>query len=63
MPVVEPPQMRDTFAAAKADDARAHAIVQRYARFVAFRSVKARNYRMFAEMLVSTFIVDLPHPL
>lgn len=47
--------MRDMFAAAKAGDAHAQGIVQRYARFVAFRRVKARNHRMFAEMLESPF--------
>ena len=44
--------MRDTFAAAKGGDIHAQAVVQRYARFVAFRRIKARNSRMFAEMMV-----------
>ena len=45
--------MLDMFAAARAGDAHAQSIVQRYARFIAFRRVKARNHRMFEEMLVT----------
>jgi len=42
---------RDMFAAAKAGDPRSQAIVERYARMVAFRRIKARNDQMAKEML------------
>ncbi|KZT63669.1 hypothetical protein DAEQUDRAFT_699831 [Daedalea quercina L-15889] len=44
-------KLREAFAAAKAGDAHMQAVVQRYARMVTFRRKKARNMRMFNEML------------